>query len=213
MNSFYDEEELKLLGLKKYGSDVKISRKASIYDAEQISIGSHVRIDDFCILSGQIVLGSYIHIAAYSALYAGDAGIEVADFSNISSKVVIYAVSDDYTGETMTNPMVPDEFKNVQKEKVTIAKHVIIGSGCTVLPGVELKEGSAFGSMSLIKESSEEWSINVGIPSREIKKRERGLLRMEEKLIQRKTIRGGVKPEFNFKPLPCRFEGKKVACA
>lgn len=185
MNSFYEKDELEKLGLKKVGSHVQISRKASIYKADLISIGDYVRIDDFCILSGEIELGSYIHIAAYSALYGSDVGIKIADFANISSKVVIYAVSDDYSGESLTNPMIPDEFKKLQKEKVIIEKHVIIGSGCTVLPGVQLGEGSAFGSMSLIKKNSKPWTINVGIPAREIKKRSKKLLEKEEKFLNR----------------------------
>ena len=64
MDSFYSPEELKALGLKEYGEDVRISRKCSIYGAGKISLGSHVRIDDFCLLSGKISLGSYVHIAA-----------------------------------------------------------------------------------------------------------------------------------------------------
>ena len=62
--SFYNEEELKEIGLKVYGKNVLISRNATIYGADKISIGDNVRIDDFCILSGNISLGSYIHIAA-----------------------------------------------------------------------------------------------------------------------------------------------------
>ena len=64
MTSFYSEEELKSLGLKHYGKNVLISRKCSIYSAESISIGNHVRIDDFCILSGEITIGDYCHISA-----------------------------------------------------------------------------------------------------------------------------------------------------
>ncbi len=69
-----------------------------------MAINDNVRIDDFCILSGHIEIGSYIHIAAYSALYGGQAGIFMDDFLNISSRVFVYSVSDDYSGETMTNP-------------------------------------------------------------------------------------------------------------
>ena len=92
MTSFYDENELKEIGFKSYGENVKISRKSSIYGAEKISIGNNVRIDDFCILSGQIKLGNYIHIAAYSALYGGEDGIVIKDFANISSRVSIYSI-------------------------------------------------------------------------------------------------------------------------
>ena len=56
MNNFYDAQELKEFGFAKVGINVLISRKASIYGAKNMSIGSNVRIDDFCILSGKITI-------------------------------------------------------------------------------------------------------------------------------------------------------------
>lgn len=183
-NSFYSKEELIGLGFCEIGSNVLISKKASIYSASNISIGNNVRIDDFCILSGKISIGNYIHIAAYSALYGGNYGIVIHDYSNISSKNSIYALSDDYSGASMTNPMVPDEYKKIHGEKVVIKKHVIIGSGCVVFPGVVLEEGSSFGAMTLINKSSQPWTINAGIPFRKIKDRSKELLKLEEQFAK-----------------------------
>lgn len=180
MNSFYSNDELCDLGLRHFGDNVLISRKASIYSPEKIYIGNNVRIDDFCILSGNITIGNYVHIAAYTALFGGDKGIFMDDYSNISSRVSIYSLSDDYSGETMTNPMIPEKYKNVRSETVIIQKHVIIGAGCVVLPGITLKEGSSFGAMSLINNSSEKWSINVGIPAKKIRERSQNLLNLEK---------------------------------
>ena len=45
-----------------------ISKKVSIYSPQKISIGNNVRIDDFCILSGNITLGNYCRIAACGAM-------------------------------------------------------------------------------------------------------------------------------------------------
>ena len=53
--SFYSEEELQQMGFAHVGHDVMISRKASIYGASNIWIGNHVRVDDFCVLSGKII--------------------------------------------------------------------------------------------------------------------------------------------------------------
>ena len=39
MSNFYNEVELKNLGLKSYGENVLISKKCSIYGAENIEIG------------------------------------------------------------------------------------------------------------------------------------------------------------------------------
>ncbi len=184
MNSFYSVEELRKLGLGKCGDNVLISRKASIYTPEKIEIGNNVRIDDFCILSGAIKIENNVHIAAYVALFAGDAGVVCEDYVGISARTIVYATSDDYSGEYMTNPTIPDRYKNVQSEKVLFRKHSLIGAGCIVLPGVTVGEGASIGAMSLINRDIENWTMNVGIPARKMKERSKRLLELENKYIE-----------------------------
>lgn len=179
MNSFLSDEELKMYHFKHIGSNVKISRFARFYCPEKIEIGNDSRIDDFCILSGKISLGKNVHIAAYSALYGGMEGVFIGDFSNISSRVTVYSISDDYSGMTMTNPTIPDEYKNVDSRLVSIGKHVIIGSTSVILPGVSIPDGVACGCFSFINRNPEEWSINAGIPFRKIGDRKKDLLELE----------------------------------
>lgn len=183
-SSFYSMEELSKLGLKKFGKNVLISKKCSIYSPDNISLGDYVRIDDFCILSGSIFIESFVHIAAYSALYGGNQGIVVREFANISSRVCIYSISDDYSGQTLTNPMIPDVYKNVISAKVIVGKHVIIGTTSVVLPGVHLGEGCAFGSFSFINHSTDPWGIYAGIPCKKIKDRDKKLLIFEEAFLK-----------------------------
>lgn len=184
MDSFYSQEELEKIGLKSYGDNVLISRKVSIYSPSNIRIGNNVRIDDFCILSGKITLGNNIHISAYVALFAGDAGIEMHDFSGISSKSTIYAITDDYSGLAMTNPTIPGKYRSVHKGKVVLKKHALVGASCLVLPGVTLEEGSAFGAMSLINKDSEPWSVNVGIPFKRVKDRLKNIIELEKEFMK-----------------------------
>ena len=63
----YEREELHAIGFKEVGQDVQISRRASIYNPHVITLGDHVRVDDFCVLSGGtgIQLGSHIHIGCF----------------------------------------------------------------------------------------------------------------------------------------------------
>lgn len=182
MNSFYNREELKNIGFKSIGQNVLLSKKTSIYSPEKISIGNNVRIDDFCILSGDITLGDYIHIAAYCALF-GSSGIELKDFSGLSSRVTIYSSSDDYTGICLTNPTVPLKYKKLIEGKVTLEKHVIVGASSVILPNVTLNEGSSIGAMTLVTKNTREWTINVGIPAKEIKERKRDLLKLEQEFL------------------------------
>ena len=60
MDSFYTEKELENIGFKKMGTNIKISRKASIYSPEKMSFGNNIRIDDFCLLNGTIELENNI---------------------------------------------------------------------------------------------------------------------------------------------------------
>lgn len=180
MPSFYSRDELDSIGFASVGQEVFISRKASIYGAERISIGNHVRVDDFVVLSGKITIGDYVHIAVFTSLFGGNAGIFIRDFANLSSRIAVYALSDDYSGEFMTNPMVKEKYKNTIERKVVIGKHAIVATGVTVLPGVSLGEGSAVGAMSLVKEDVEPWTIAAGIPAKPIKPRSKRILELEQ---------------------------------
>tara|TARA_B100000949_G_C14272321_1_gene447906 strand:+ start:375 stop:935 length:561 start_codon:yes stop_codon:yes gene_type:complete len=182
--SFYSTDELRKLGFYSVGSNVRISRKASFYGIERISIGSNVRIDDFCVLSaglGGITIGNYIHIAVYSSLI-GAGKIILSDFCNISSRVAIYSSNDDYSGEYMTNPMVPSVLTNISSDDVNIGKHVIIGSNSIILPGVHLGEGVAIGALSLVTKSIESYKVAAGTPAKVIKDRATNIRVLEESL-------------------------------
>lgn len=183
--AFLSSSELQGLGLSSYGDNVLISDKASIHRPESISLGSNVRIDDFCILSagaGGIRVGSHVHIGAATTLI-GAAAITMGDFCNISSRVSIFSSSDDFSGLSLTNPTVFDEFKNVTHAAVIFQRHVIVGCGSVILPGVELKEGCAVASMSLVKESCEAFVVYGGIPASRLKNRSKEFLLKEAKFL------------------------------
>ncbi|NJK98359.1 MAG: acyltransferase [Bacteroidales bacterium] len=180
-NSFLSEEELHLIPFNSIGTNVKISRKASIYSPDMISLGNNVRIDDFCILSGEIKIGSFVHISAYSALY-GKFGIHLEDYVTISGRVIIYSQNDDYSGKFMTNPTLPKKFTNVTGGMVTCEKFAIIGAGSIVLPHVIIGEGAAVGSMSLVNKNIPPWKIYIGIPANYFKERERNIILLENEL-------------------------------
>ena len=181
--AYLSKKELYALGFNNFGENVKISSLASIYGAERISIGSHVRIDDFCIISAGdngIFIGSYVHIAAYSSLI-GKEKIELNDFSGLSARVSIYSSSDDYSGKYMTNPTVPDEYTGVHHIPVSLGRHVIIGAGTIILPGTTIEEGVAVGALSVVKGRCREFGIYSGIPAKRISERKRNLLDLESK--------------------------------
>ena len=117
------------------------------FTTQPISVGNNVRVDDFCVLAagvGGINIGDYVHIAVGCSLI-GAGKITLSDFSGLSSRVAIYSSTDDYSGATMTNPTVPSKYTGVINADVFLGKHVIIGSGSVILPGITLEVGAAVG--------------------------------------------------------------------
>lgn len=181
MNSFYSNDELKQIGFKEFGKNVLISRKTSVYSPEKIKIGNNVRIDDFCILSGDIEIGNNVHIAAYTALY-GKMGIKIGDFCGCSARTIIYSATDDFSGEYMISPMVPEELTNVQGGKVVLENFVQIGANTIVMPNITISEGTSIGAMSFVKNNTEAWKIYAGIPCKIIKDRKKNIIELSKKI-------------------------------
>ncbi|MCI5165243.1 MAG: acyltransferase [Candidatus Electrothrix sp. GM3_4] len=185
MASFYSENELVDIGFKCYGKNVCISKLCSIHNAKNISLGSNIRIDDFCVISAGekgVKIGNYVHIAIFSSII-GAGEVVMDDFSCISSRVAIYSSNDDYSGEYLTNPLVPNNFRNVQNGDVYIGRHVVVGSGSVLLPNIKLEQGAAIGALSLVSKDCEEFSIYAGVPAVKIKNRKKNILDKEKQLF------------------------------
>lgn len=182
--AYLTSDELNKIGFKKLGKDVKISDKASIYNADQIEIGDYSRIDDFCVVSGFVKIGSYCHITPMCLVAGGVLGIIFSDFCTLAYGVKVFAQSDDYSGASMTNSLIPKKYKNEIYSAVNIGRQTIVGAGSTILPGVQVGEGTSVGAMALVNRNTEPWGIYAGIPARKIKNRKKDLLKFETEFLE-----------------------------
>lgn len=181
--AYLTSELLLALGFKRIGFGVKISDKASIYNCDEIEIGDYSRIDDFCIISGKVKIGKYCHITPMCLIAGGATGVTLSDFSTIAYGVKIFAQSDDYSGASLTNSLIPRKYKKETFGEVSLGKHVIIGANSTVLPGVAIAEGCSVGAMSLVNKSTDPWGVYFGIPAKRIKDRMRNILDLEKEFL------------------------------
>lgn len=184
--AYYTEDELTAMGFKSIGKEVKVSDKASIYNPEMIEIGDFSRIDDFCVVSGSVKIGRNVHITPQCLIAGGRPGVVLEDFVTLAYGCTVFSQSDDYSGATLTNSTIPKAFKNERFASVKISKHSIVGARGVIMPGVELREGTAVGANSLVLESTEAWSIYVGSPAKKIKDRNKGLLNLEQKYLEKR---------------------------
>ena len=186
--AFLKQGQLEKMGFKSLGRNVRISDKASIYDADQIDIGDHSRIDDFCMISGNVSIGRNVHIAVFCNVVGGEKGIVFKDFSGLAYGCHVFTQSDDYGGKTLTNPTVPDEYKREIKKAIVIGRHSIVGTNSLIFPGVVLAEGTSIGALSMVNKSTEEWSVYFGNPAKRIKARKRDLLKLEKEYLSTEAI-------------------------
>jgi len=181
--------ELADVGFARFGSNVRIDRTVAFFGAEHLHIGSDVRIDCFCVITAgpePVSIGDNVHISAAVHIFGGG-GVEIANFCAVSSRVAIFSVNDDYTEGHLTNPTVPDDFRKVKSEKVTLLRHSIIGSGSVVLPGVTVGLGAAVGALTLVNRSVPDYELVGGVPFRSLGRRnEMRLAELEARYRQTK---------------------------
>ena len=182
--AYLDRAALEAMGFAHLGREVKISDKAAIYGANEMSIGDHSRIDDFCVVSGKVTIGRNVYIGPFGLIAGGIPGVVLEDFTTLAYRVQIFSQSDDYSGATLTNSTVPRAYKAEIFAAVRLGRHSIVGAGSTVMPGVTLAEGTSVGAASLVLASTAPWGIYVGAPARRLKDRRRDLLALERAYLE-----------------------------
>lgn len=186
---YLSDAQLASFGFKRVGRNVRISEKASIYDADRIEIGDNTRIDDFCVVSGRVTLGRNVHLAVFCNVAGGAEGVTLDDFAGLAYGCCVFSQSDDYSGLSMTNPTVPAQFKREMKMAVRIGRHCIVGAKSLIFPGVQMADGSALGAMSMLTKPTEPWSVYFGVPAKRIKSRKQDLLVMEDDYLRSEAAR------------------------
>lgn len=192
------EERIKELGLAAFGHDVLLDDSVVLHGAEQIRLGSHVRIEAGSVLTanpGRLTLGSHVHVSVGSYIFASGADVEVEDFAGMAPRVCIFSESDDYSGGAFTNPTVPDELRNVTVAPVRVGRYVAIGAGSVILPGVHVGEGASVGALTVVHRSVPEGMVVAGNPMRRVGTRDVARLRSLEAELHRRSADDPVRLE------------------
>jgi galactoside O-acetyltransferase len=182
----YSKDELRTM-LGSVGDNVNVHRSVQMFSPHLIHVGSNVRIDCFSILSaGQdgIHIGDHVHLAAGVYLFGSGGRIVLESFCNVSSRVVVYTASDDYTEGYLTNPTVPMKFRKVRQGDVILRRHAIVGTGSVLLPGVTLGLAASVGALTLVHKPVGDFAVVAGIPFKVVGQRHRRILQGEKELLE-----------------------------
>ena len=147
MSGFYSKEELEAMHFKSLGKNVSISRKASLYHTEEMEIGNNVRIEDFCVLNGNITIGNNVLTGRYVYISDNSHG------KNIES-------------ELNTPPSLRPLYA---KGPVVIGNNVWIGESARILSGVTIGDGAIIGANAVVTHDVPSGAVVGGVPAKVIK--------------------------------------------
>ena len=178
--NFCNFEDYKFLG-----KNVKIFPDVKIVNKKNVFIGDYSQIDDFVFINGgkETKIGKYVHIASFSSVIGGGK-FYMGDLSGLAAGCRIITVKEDYLGNTLNNPCVPDEYRTLPPDTfVKIGKYVTLGTNTIVHPNVTIGEGAVTGSGTVVLNDLEPYGIYVGCPARKVKDRKKDFLKMANELI------------------------------
>ena len=182
-DGYYTIEELRAKGVTVIGTNVLVSRFTNIYNAKNLTLHNHIRIDDFTVISckGPVEIMNYVHIGP-QCMISSSTRVILGNYVGLSCGVKLFGGCDDFSGDYLTNPTVPSKYLNVQHGDIILEDHSLIGANSVILPGVVLKQGATIAASSLVKKDVDEWTICGGCPAKKIKDRSRKCLELQSEL-------------------------------
>jgi acetyltransferase-like isoleucine patch superfamily enzyme len=174
-----------LSAFREVGRNVRILSLAKVVSPGTITIGSEVIIDDVVFLGAhrQLLIGNHVHIASHASITGGGECV-ICDFAGISSGARILTGTDSFSGEGLTGPTIPEQYRKASRGRVVIGRHTVIGANAVVLPDVTVGEGAVVGAGGVVTKSLDPWGVYAGVPVRRIaSRRSEVILRYEAELL------------------------------
>lgn len=159
--------------LKSCGKDVRIAESTRIKRPYLVTIGSHVAIDDFVVITTRAEIGSYVHISSHVSIIGGqDAYFKAGNFCTISAGCRIICCGDSFSGDGLVSVTIPPPYRDrLINKPVTMQDFSSLASNVVVVPGVTIGEGAVVGAGSYVSHDIPAWQIWWGTPAKFIVKR------------------------------------------
>jgi maltose O-acetyltransferase len=134
------------------------------------SCGERVALSPLCDIWNPELLrvGSDVHLHAFTHIFAGG-GVSIGEGTMISSNCSISSVTHEkYSLNRLFPRGTPPAGKPVEAllRPVAIGRHVWIGTGAIILPGVTIGDHSIVGAGAVVTKSIPEKCVYVGNPAR-----------------------------------------------
>ncbi len=155
-----------------YLENIRIGKRARICSGarvvctdknSRITIGDFSIIQNYAILEtgpgGSIDMGAYNSLNPFSILY-GHGGLVLGDYVRIAAHVVIIPAN-----HIFTDTNIPIARQGLTKKGISIGTDVWIASGCQILDGVRIGNGSVVAAGSVVTRDVPDFAIVAGVPA------------------------------------------------
>lgn len=159
--------------MKLYLDDsVLLSKWVDIEDSPRgtsLHIGKGSRVDSFVKFKpvggvGDIEIGENVYINSGCVFYSGN-GVKVGNNVLIGPNCTFAPVNHEFVSR---DRLISEQRFKPSKGGIVIEDDVWLGAGVIILDGTHIKRGAVVGAGSIVKGLLDEYSINVGNPSRTI---------------------------------------------
>jgi acetyltransferase-like isoleucine patch superfamily enzyme len=142
--------------------------KLEVLYGGKITIGDNTEIMDGCRLwtyGNSISIGKDCSINPYTVVY-GHGGTTIGDNVLIAGHCMIVP-----SNHIFENPDKLIREQGLTEQGILIGNDVWIAHGCSILDNVTIGEGSIIAAGAVVNKSIDKYTINGGVPVRELKKR------------------------------------------
>jgi len=159
---------------KTIGKNVKWFERTVFVRPETISFEDDIQVDDFVLINGgqETLIQHNVHIASFTTVIGGGRCV-IKPFAGLSAGCRIITGSDDFSGQSLTNPTVPKDYKILNLGTIEIGRHALIGSNSVILPNVIIGEGTIVSAGAIVSRNLDPWSIYVGYNPKKVGQRDK----------------------------------------
>lgn len=138
-----------------------------------------VFLSEFCYIDKRVMLisrrteiGRRVHVAP-GVFVSGGGDFVAEDFSGVAAHATLITSTEVLKdGARCSGPMVEADQRKVHRGTVRLGKDAFIGAAATLLPDVEVGQGSVIGAGVTLARSTAPWSVHVAPRSVELRPRE-----------------------------------------
>ena len=169
------------------GRNVVFGQHVVLRHPHKVHIGSHVVIDDNCLIDAKgdsnrgIRIGDGVFVGRNTILSCKNGDIELADEANLGFNCEVFSASRVTIGKSVlmaaysyviggdhdfSDPSKPVLDQTRTSAGVAIGDGVWMGAGAKILDGVTIGDGAVIGAGAVVRENVPASAIAVGIPAR-----------------------------------------------